>query len=521
MPFDIVGTSNAPFLSSDSDDSGKKKAPVCCGCCFFIVAICLVGAGASSLSASQKNERQILIDAFGQDVGTWVRTKGAAVAALKWTISSNGDANSSDAIEMRGERFELLPSSFGETTPLLKTPNPITDYRYVEYARCPGGVNATCDIELTAANGETISTSVMARIQVGPTDHNKTSTLCQWYDGDYMHPMASEGFGACNSDMRGGGNPEKYDYGPSRCVLDEYLDDDRCPNDEVPVQKLINYGWTWATHLSSQKRFQYNTKDDKCYDYTDCYCSCDDKSFKTDMTKGYGFTGLGYYANNAWVPFATPISSMDPDGKALQCRNFFDAIGQSCSKAPTLTCFHAGGYPKKKCSTYCKEQDSVTSVYQPTAHVTQMNTLYGPWGIQGSYPSVQTVHGFCKWTRTNTTRLTKLRVTTDDSGLAVVSPTVVSQMEPDKETESGSVPFPTPAPATVDVEVEVVAAAGPRIVAARATNGCNLKKNPGRKCFGDTPGDLRSRGFGLIGGGGVLVLLSCCCIVLGMRGMGD
>ena len=68
---------------------------------------------------------------------------------------------------------------------------------------------------------------------------------------------------------------------------------------------------------------------------------------------------------------------MSGDQKAQQCRAAFDAAGMPCTGSVQLTCHFAGGYPKRKCSEYCHEQDSKTARYVPPTSYVAMNTLYG------------------------------------------------------------------------------------------------------------------------------------------------
>lgn len=254
----------------------------------------------------------------------------------------------------------------------------------------------------------------------------------------------------------------------------------------------------------------------------DCRCDTTGSTFKTDATAGYGFTGYGYYAGGKWTPFAKAISAMSSSEKAQQCRAAFSAMGAPCasSSSVSLICFRAGGYPKRKCSTFCAEQDSHTAVYRPPATFVSMNTLYGPWGAAGTYPSYTNVPGHCTWNTTRTQTLSKVRVFTDASGQPTISTVLAAN-----DTEAGSIPFPLPAPPTVEIEVEVDAVDGPRLTAARATNGCNLEKRPSHKCFGETVGELLSRGVLFVTIGSVLIGIACCCCCFGalraMFGGGD
>merc|ERR1711971_766776 len=122
--------------------------------------------------------------------------------------------------------------------------------------------------------------------------------------------------GRCNNIMAGGS--QTYNYGPSLCVEEHYLDSNGCPNDIISSSQMIKAGWSWATYISSKKRFTY--EGGKCWDYTDCYCSGCGRTFKSDTTKGWGFTGFGYYYGRRWYPFAKPFASMSGNEKAKQCQ---------------------------------------------------------------------------------------------------------------------------------------------------------------------------------------------------------
>ena len=132
------------------------------------------------------------------------------------------------------------------------------------------------------SSGRTLlKTSIMPLMQVGPTVHTIQSGLCQWYDDyDKWHLMeAAMGMGYCDAN-----------HGPSRCVLDHYLDAYGCLTDVIQSTQLVHAGWgQWATQVNQKKRFAY---EDGKRDYTDCFVKCESSgfTFKTDTTQGYGFT---------------------------------------------------------------------------------------------------------------------------------------------------------------------------------------------------------------------------------------
>lgn len=236
MPFDTAGESPMAYmLGGDDDGGGRKKRAGCCCCLSLLLGIALVSAGCATLRSASDGLRESNLKLFRDDLIGWIDVGSAVFAGLRWQISVAGE----NAHEMRGERFPLPLSSFGEPKPLFNTPNtPITDYRYADYIRCPSGINKTCKLQLTSADNQTtIERTVVARTQVGPTTHMLISEpACQWYDSDL--PMAAVGFGGCNDNakMQGG---ENYNYGPDRCVLDHYLDADGCPADVYSAPQLV------------------------------------------------------------------------------------------------------------------------------------------------------------------------------------------------------------------------------------------------------------------------------------------
>jgi hypothetical protein len=128
--------------------------------------------------------------------------------------------------------------------------------------------------------------------------------------------------------------------------------------------------WTspWDKQLESKPRF--TLENGKCWDYTDCYCTGCGTTFKTDTTKGVGFTGYGYYQHGQWSPFTKPIGQMTGDEKAKICRQALKADGSPCPKEKVdLVCFNAGGFPKPTCTDKCRQQGpSAVRAAQLAAH---------------------------------------------------------------------------------------------------------------------------------------------------------
>ena len=171
-------------------------------------------------------------------------------------------------------------------------------------ASCPGtNPNKECRITLsTGQGGQTISKTITPAYQDGPHPMSLSTSMCQWYDSDYWHPMASVGMGRCNNNMVGGS--QRYNYGPDLCVEEHYLDRYGCPNDLISDTQMIKAGWSWSTYIQNKPRFTYDSSNGKCWDYTDCYCTGCGMEFKTDTTKGWGFTGYGYYVGHRWYGFS-------------------------------------------------------------------------------------------------------------------------------------------------------------------------------------------------------------------------
>ena len=139
-------------------------------------------------------------------------------------------------------------------------------------------------------------------------------------------------------------------FGPD-CADPSLLDPDHCPSDVITsgYWKQSWFGLSFFQQGASKKRFTYDRDTGKCWDYTDCYCTGCGVTFKSDTTKGIGFTGYGYWTTNGgWVPFAKPMASMSGHEKAQQCQAAMLAGGITCpAESVNLVCFNAGGYPKQ------------------------------------------------------------------------------------------------------------------------------------------------------------------------------
>ena len=142
--------------------------------------------------------------------------------------------------------------------------------------------------------------------------------------------MASIGMGNCNNQMSS--SSQTYNFGPSNCVADHYLDVNGCPNDVIQTSQWVNAGWTWAGNpivqqqLNSKPRFTYDSSTQKCWDYSDCFCTGCGMEFKTDQSTGYGVTGYGFWYQNQWTSFA----SMSNTQRARQCSLQFNRMGYDC-----------------------------------------------------------------------------------------------------------------------------------------------------------------------------------------------
>ena len=76
--------------------------------------------------------------------------------------------------------------------------------------------NQPCVLELRTKSGQVLRREIPggAAQQSGPSPRVLEAKGCQWYDSDYLHPMATVGMGTCNTQ-----GPE---YGPE-CVDERFL----------------------------------------------------------------------------------------------------------------------------------------------------------------------------------------------------------------------------------------------------------------------------------------------------------
>ena len=385
MPYDTVGNSDssaadrfnggggsgdAPTSSGrsarDRNGAGRGRsggAPCTCRCICLSTAVvvlfvgvgCTIG-GVVKIGMAVKDSRGDLLKQWSSAMNTWQPQAELQFAALKLAVDGG-------VTPLALSTESITPADFGETswtTKDIHTPSSVTAAQFKGTAACSGTkLNEKCTIVLADANSAVIATrTITPKTQVGPAPTRDTSQFCSWYDTDYFHPMASVGMGACNAQMAG--TSQTYNYGPDKCVEKHYLDTHGCPNDILTTGLVTKWGWNgWATYLDQKPRFTY--QDDKCWDYTDCLCDGCGYTFKTDVSKGYGFTGYGYYQGNVWTPFAKPFAAMSTTEKRDQCVQAFGKLGWSCPASKVnLICFRAGGYPKKSCTQYCTEQGAAT-----------------------------------------------------------------------------------------------------------------------------------------------------------------
>ena len=401
MPYDTVGNSDSSAADrfnggggggapADRNGGGRRGggstggAPCTGRCCCLstAVAVLFVGVGCTiggvvKIGMAFHDSRGDLLKQWSSAMNTWQPQGESHFAALKLTTDDGATP-----LAVRTE--SITPASFGEsswTTKTISTPSSVTAAQFSGTADCSSAkTNEECTITLRDATAAVIATrTITPKTQVGPTPRVETSQFCSWYDTDYFHPMASVGMGACNAQMAG--TSQTYNYGPEKCVESHYLDQDGCPNDVLTTGLVTTWGWSgWATELDQKPRFTY--QDGKCWDYTDCLCDGCGMTFKTDVSKGYGFTGFGYYQNGIWTPFAKPFAAMSTAEKRDQCSQAFRKIGWSCPASKVnLICFRAGGYPKKTCSKYCDDQGVATAsaaTYTPQTTCVTLCSLLSP-----------------------------------------------------------------------------------------------------------------------------------------------
>ena len=288
---------------------------MCCLPCIVVIgALFAVVFGVEDLVASRTDTRGQKLQQFSTAMKRWTMSGERQFEGLRLAVGTGTNGT----VAMTGSKGVVTPSNFGESSfnqGSITTPSSLPSYKYTGTAKCPGGTpNRPCTISLKAQGRVVITKQLTPAKQQGPTPMSLSSGICQWYDSDYWHPMAAVGMGRCNNVMAGGS--QTYNYGPSECVEEHYLDHHGCPNDLLNSRQLIKAGWSWASYISSQPRFTY--EGGKCWDYTDCFCTGCGFEFKTDTTKGWGFTGYGYYYGGSWFSFPKPFSSMSGNEKAHQ-----------------------------------------------------------------------------------------------------------------------------------------------------------------------------------------------------------
>ena len=337
MPYEIAGNAAGidperlmgnGDLPSDVSDRKLQSAGGTCdtvkGClgCWFITGFILTIVGISKLSAATTDTRGEELAQWAAAMKTWTSTGETSFRALRPVVHSNGQVANTPPPpgpapptgwpthdyqkSMDVVANAMTPSSFGESSWSDKksvTVDSVTDVWFEGTAQCPGTTpNRTCTLNITMSNGQTIKRTLSdgAAWQDGPHTRQLEAYGCAWNDAG--NPMATVGIGPCNT-----AGP---DFGPT-CVDPQYLDSNNCPSD------TINDGYwtqTWFRlpffKTTAQKRFTYDPATRKCWDYTDCFCTGCGVTFKSDTTKGIGFTGYGYYVNGGWVPFAKPMSQM-------------------------------------------------------------------------------------------------------------------------------------------------------------------------------------------------------------------
>ena len=308
-----------------------------------LLGLILVIVGVSDLAAATHDSRGDKLHAWDDIVHTWETTGLKAFQGLSPEIHSGppppppppGPAPPHPpppppGSSMQGVAGTLTPTAFGESAWGKDTPASVHTYSWTGKAKCPvptaANPSAPCTISVQSAAGKTI---------FGPKTYTATfsrqqATLCQWYDSDYEHPMASLGMGNCPAH----GSTGILQSAPLDCVEDKFLDSNGCPADtitEYTYQHMPPTGYGWVAPLvqyaKTKPRFTYEKG--KCWDYTDCYCTGCGHTFKTDADQA--FTGFGYYYNGHFTPFTTPFHSMTADQRAVQCSTLFDSIpGYTC-----------------------------------------------------------------------------------------------------------------------------------------------------------------------------------------------
>ena len=245
-------------------------------------------------------------------------------------------------------------------------------------------------------------------------------------------------------------------------------------------------------------------------------------TFNTDVSKGYGFTGFGYYDGQTWVSFPKPFAQMTASEKRGTCQAAFTTMGWSCPASEVnLVCFRAGGYPKKDCGSWCADQGAKTksvATYTPQATWVSMVTMYGPWGHKGVYPSYSTTPARCDWNETSTTTITRLDIALGDGLMATSggSRWVSGSSFAEQTTVHGITPL---SGESITIAIVLRAAGGPVMQGRRITKGCGPDKanSSSAKCFGASQTENLSVGAALLVVGLTLICgpLLCLCALCG------
>lgn len=483
--------------------------------------------GMYHLLASTTDSRGAMLKQWYDAMNTWTTGAEITFESLRPSLTTN---YAQSPKVMTGIQETITPADFGDTswsTSKIKNPVSVSAYSYSGTAQCPGP-NKDCTLQLTSAtSGKVIATrKFQAAMQHSEHMISKTS-MCQWYDSDWNHPMAAIGIGHCNNQIPPGTGSQVYNYGPSECVADHFLDINGCPNDVILTSQLVQAGWDWAGNpivqnaINKKPRFTYDQG--KCWDYTDCFCTGCGFTFKTDVSKGWGFTGYGYFYNNVWTQFPKPFSQMSGTEKAQQCARQLHNMGRPCpAQNVNLVCFRAGGYPKKKCSTWCRKQDP-TAAYVPPHWSIEMNDYYGPWGHQGTYPTYKQEEAQCNYIKTSTSQVSEVAIRMDESGTSAQTggASWAGTQFVEQTVTHGNTPLPDqPVPVSVLVRSE----AGPIIQGRTITDGCGPvvasgEKHPSKSCFGKTQGENFASGLAYLIAGIIMVGAPFIFMVLTVKGV--
>lgn len=520
---------------------------VYCGV-FILIAggLAFTIVGIKSLMDATKDTRGQLLKEWSAEMNSWDSSGESEFAALGLQVTAESSGSTPNVDVLKLEKTDVKPADFGESTwstSKIKTPSTVSADTFVGKARCPTGGKANTDCTLTVRDkdGNTLGTrKIVPMAQDGPKKVQITSDLCTYYDSDYWHPMASSGMGKCNSAMT---SSQFYNYGPSECVDDAFLGANGCPRDEIITQQLYTAGWTWAREpivvsaLNKKPRFSYDgsSGEGKCWDYSDCFCSGrrsngDTVEFKTDQSKGWGFTGYGYYYGSTWYDFPKPFSQMTSTERAEQCYQQFKRMGYfDVSRSRTnLICFRAGGYPKKPCSRWCSEQGSNAQYTRLPRQYYYGNDYYGPWGPRrgGSGPPWSGPEAVCTYekTTTNTVKSLDLALSSGNQFLATDGSLwngPGSTIFNESTGVSGKIPFPS-IPSNAEVEIRIRSKNGPIMQGVKITDGCGpvTGTNYPRpdECFGRTQGENAARGIGFLAAGVLMVLVPVVLIYFAAKG---